>query len=240
MASAGCQAICFGVESGSQELLDVAKKRSDLAKVRDAMRMAQDAGISALASFIIGLPGETEATLRQTVAFAESLRDEFGALYGFHILAPFPGTEVRERAADYGLEILTSDWTHYDANHVVSRTPGAGPDAIRAVAQEYEATIERYKAYQDHLFAAGKLGGYERKLYLRRRRQELLWKLLLEDLLEEQPAFGAEPVAGLKQAVVAATGAKPELAEEEVDRLLALGAIVESKGAAGTRFSWAE
>lgn len=240
MARAGCQAICFGVESGSQELLDVAKKRSDLAKVRDAMRMAQDAGISALASFIIGLPGETEATLRQTVAFAESLRDEFGALYGFHILAPFPGTEVRERAADYGLEILTDDWTSYDANHVVSRTPGASPDAIRAVADEYEAMIERYKAYQDHLFAAGRLDGYERKLYLRRRRQELLWKLLLEDVLEAQPPFGAEPIAALKQAIAAATGAKSELADAEVDRLLALGAIVEATDAAGTRFAWAE
>ena len=240
MARAGCQAICFGVESGSQELLDVAKKRSDLAKVRDAMRMAQDVGICALASFIIGLPGETEATLRQTVAFAESLRDEFGALYGFHILAPFPGTEVRERAADYGLEILTSDWTHYDANHVVSRTPGASPDAIRAVADEYEATIERYCAYQDHLFAAGKLEGYERKLYLRRRRQELLWKLLQGDVVEALPPFGAEPVAALKQAVAGATGAKPELADAEVDRLLTLGAIVSTANAAGTRFAWAE
>jgi radical SAM superfamily enzyme YgiQ (UPF0313 family) len=208
--------------------------------VRDAMRMAQDAGISALASFIIGLPGETEATLRQTVAFAESLRDEFGALYGFHILAPFPGTEVRERAADYGLEILTSDWTNYDANHVVSRTPGASPDAIRAVADEYETTIERYKAYQDHLFAAGKLEGYEHKLYLRRRRQELLWKLLLDDVVEGLPPFAADPVAALKQAVAAETGAKPELADPEVDRLLALEAIVSTPDPAGTRFAWAE
>src|SRR5262245_5174547 len=240
MARAGCQAICFGVESGSQELLDVAKKRSDLAKVRDAMRMAQGAGISALASFIIGLPGETEATLRQTVAFAESLREEFGALYGFHILAPFPGTEVRDRAADYGLEILTSDWTRYDANHVVTRTPGASPEAIRAVADEYDATIERYRAYQDHLHAAGKLDGYERKTYLRRRRQELLWKLLLDDVVESLPPFGGDAVAELAEAVAGATGAKPEFAAAEVDRLLELGALARQEGAGGVRFAWAE
>jgi radical SAM superfamily enzyme YgiQ (UPF0313 family) len=240
MAKAGCQAICFGVESGSQELLDVAKKRSDLAKVRAAMRMAQDAGISALASFIIGLPGETEATLRQTVAFAESLREEFGALYGFHILAPFPGTEVRDRAAAYGLEILTNDWTEYDANHVVSRTAGASPDAIRAVADEYDATIERYRAYQDHLFAAGKLDGYEQKTYLRRRRQELLWKLLLDDVVESLPRFDGDAVDGLKQAVAAATGAKPDFAAAEVDRLLELGALAPQAGAAGVRFAWVE
>jgi radical SAM superfamily enzyme YgiQ (UPF0313 family) len=240
MARAGCQAICFGVESGSQELLDAAKKRSDLARVRDAMRMAQDAGISALASFIIGLPGETEATLRQTVAFAESLREEFGALYGFHILAPFPGTEVRERAAEFGLEILSHDWEQYDANHVVSRTPGASPEAIRAVADDYEATIERYRAYQDQLYAAGKLAGYEKKTYLRRRRQELLWKLLLGDVVEALPSFGAEPVVELKRAVCAATGAKPEFADAEVERLLALGALAARSGPDGTRFHWAE
>ncbi len=240
MARAGCQAICFGVESGSQELLDVAKKRSDLAKVRAAMRMAQDAGISALASFIIGLPGETEATLRQTVAFAESLREEFGALYGFHILAPFPGTEVRDRAAEYGLEILSSDWTEYDANHVVSRTAGASPEAIRAVADEYDATIERYRAYQDHLYASGKLAGYEHKTYLRRRRQELLWKLLLDDVVESLPPFGAEPVAELKRAIAAATGAKPDFVDAEVDRLLGLGALASSASAGGVRFAWAE
>jgi radical SAM superfamily enzyme YgiQ (UPF0313 family) len=240
MARAGCQAICFGVESGSQELLDTAKKNSDLAKVRAAMRMAQEAGISALASFIIGLPGETEATLRQTVDFAESLREEFGALYGFHILAPFPGTEVRERAAEYGLEILTSDWTRYDANHVVTRTAGASPEAIAAVADAYDATIERYRAYQDHLFAAGKLEGYEHKSYLRRRRQEMLWKLLLEDVVEALPPFRDDVDAGLRAAVAAATHEKPEFADAEVDRLLALGALEARPGADGVRFGWAE
>src|SRR5690606_32241568 len=175
MAKAGCQAICFGVESGNQEVLDLVKKNSNLAKVQEAMRMAQDAGICALASFIVGLPGETEETLRKSVAFAEELKQEFGSLYGFHILSPFPVTEVREKAAEYGLEILHSDWTRYDANHVVSRTPGASPDAIQAVADAYEDTIERYVRYQDHLFATGQLTGYERKTYLRRRRQTLLW-----------------------------------------------------------------
>jgi len=240
MARAGCQAICFGVESGSQELLDVAKKNSDLAKVRDAMRMTQSAGITSLASFIIGLPGETEATLRQTVAFAESLREEFGALYGFHILAPFPGTEVRDRAADYGLEILTSDWTRYDANHVVTRTPGASPAAIQEVSDAYESTIERYRAYQDQLFAAGRLEGFELKSYTRRRRQELLWKLLLDEVVESLPAFAEPALPGLTQAIVQATGAKPELVEAEVDRIVGLGALVAQRGSDGVSFAWAE
>ncbi|RIK94726.1 MAG: B12-binding domain-containing radical SAM protein [Proteobacteria bacterium] len=240
MARAGCQAICFGVESGNQEVLDLVKKNSNLDKVKQAMRMTQDAGISALASFIIGLPGETEQTLRKTVEFAEELKNEFGSLYGFHILSPFPGTEVREKAAEYGLEILSSDWTQYDANHVVSRTPGASPEAIQAVSDAYEDTIERYVRYQDHLFATGQLQGYERKTYLRRKRQTLLWKLLLDEVVESLPALAGDGVAELKRHVAEAAGVPADFASAEVERVLALGALVGDRSAEGTRFRWAE
>jgi radical SAM superfamily enzyme YgiQ (UPF0313 family) len=240
MARAGCQAICFGVESGSQEVLDLVKKRSNLDKVKEAMRMTQDVGISALASFIIGLPGETEETLRKTVEFANELHQEFGSLYGFHILAPFPGTEVRDKAKDYGLEILTDDWTQYDANHVVTRTPGADTAVIQSVADEYDETMERYMRYQDYLFTQNKLEGYERKMYLRRRRQSLLWQLLLNDTIEGLPAFPGDAPRELERAVAAATGVAAEVASEEMSRVLALGALIGEKTSAGVRYAWSE
>jgi radical SAM superfamily enzyme YgiQ (UPF0313 family) len=240
MARAGCQAICFGVESGDQEVLDLIKKNSSLAKVKEAMRMTKEAGISALASFIVGLPGETEETLRKTVEFAEELKNEFGSLYGFHILSPFPGTEVREKAAEYGLEILNSDWTKYDANHVVSRTPGASPEAIQAVSDAYEDTIERYVEYQKHLVATGQLSGYELKTYRRRKRQSLLWKLLLDEVVESLPALQGDAPEELTRHVIEATGAERALVAEEVARVLALGALVADQTAEGTRYRWAE
>jgi radical SAM superfamily enzyme YgiQ (UPF0313 family) len=222
-------------------VLDLVKKKSNLHKVKEAMRMTQKVGISALASFIIGLPGETEETLRKTVEFANELHSEFGSLYGFHILSPFPGTEVRDRAGEYGLEILTSDWTKYDANHVVTRTGGADTRAIQSVADEYDATMERYLKYQDYLFAQGKLEGFEKKMYLRRRRQSLLWKLLLDDVVEGlRPFAGADPVAELKEAVALATGGDSPLVAQEIDRVLALGALAQEETAQGTRFAWTE
>ena len=240
MKRAGCQAICFGVESGSQEILDLVKKKSSLEKVKEAMRMTQEVGITALASFIIGLPGETEETLRKTVEFANELHQEFGSLYGFHILAPFPGTEVRDKAKDYGLEILTDDWTQYDANHVVTRTPGADTAVIQSVADEYDETMERYMRYQDYLFAQDKLEGYERKMYLRRRRQSLLWQLLLNDTIEGLPAFPGDAPRELERAVAAATGVAADVASEEMSRVLALGALVGDKTSAGVRYAWSE
>ena len=240
MARAGCQAICFGVESGSQEMLDLVKKRTDLQKVREAMRMTQAAGISAIASFIIGLPGETAETLRKTVEFANQLHDEFGSLYGFHVLAPFPGSEVRERAADYGLEILTNDWRLYDANHVVSCTEGAPPEVIQEVADTYEQTMVRYLGYQDFLHANDQLEGYEKTMYLRRRRQSLLWKLLRDEVIEGLPAFRHDPLAELESAVAEATGAAPELLSSELERVLELGALVQRETRDGARFAWSE
>jgi radical SAM superfamily enzyme YgiQ (UPF0313 family) len=197
-------------------------------------------GISALASFIIGLPGETEETLRRTVEFANELHQEFGSLYGFHILAPFPGTEVRERAREYGLEILSDDWTQYDANHVVTRTPGADVSVIQSVADEYEETMERYMRYQDYLFAQGKLEGYERKMYLRRRRQSLLWQLLLNDTVESLPAFQRDPQRELSESVAAATGVEAAVVTEEISRVLALGALVPETTPEGVRYAWSE
>jgi radical SAM superfamily enzyme YgiQ (UPF0313 family) len=240
MASAGCEAICFGVESGNQEILDLAKKRSDLQKVREAMRMTQAAGITALASFIIGLPGETAETLRKTVSFANQLREEFGSLYGFHILSPFPGSEVRERAEEYGLEILTNDWRKYDANHVVACTEGAQPEEIQEVADAYERTMRRYLDYQDWLHASDQLRGYERAIYLRRRRQSLLWKLLREDVIEGLPPFRRDPLGELETAVVEATEAAPELVRSELERVLELGALVRRETRDGTRFAWSD
>jgi radical SAM superfamily enzyme YgiQ (UPF0313 family) len=241
MAEAGCHAICFGVESGNQEMLDLVKKHSSLAKVREAMRMTQEAGISTLASFIIGLPGETEETLRETVAFAESLRQEFGSLFGFHVLAPFPGTEARERAEHYGLEILTSNWEQYDANHVVSRTRGADVGALQTVADAYEDSIARYRTYQDYLYAQGRLEGYELRSYLRRRRQSLLWKLLLDDAVDTFAPFrSSDPQSELERAVADHTGADSTVVAEEMRRVVELGALTPRPGPDGVRFAWTD
>jgi hypothetical protein len=161
-------------------------------------------------------------------------------LYGFHILSPFPGTEVRDKAKEYGLEILSDDWTKYDANHVVTRTPGADTAVIQSVADEYDETMERYMRYQDYLFAQNKLAGYELKMYLRRRRQSLLWQLLLNDTIEGLPAFRGDAPRELEQAVATATGVAADVAVEEMSRVLALGALVGERTSEGVRYAWSE
>ena len=140
MKEAGCTWMLYGVESGNQQILDTVKKKITLEKIKEGVRLGKEAGIKIMASFIIGLPGETEETLNETVKFAL----ELDTTWGFNVLSPFPGTEVREKADEYGIEILTSDWSKYDANTAVTRTEGAGPEEIAGALSRYNQGLELY------------------------------------------------------------------------------------------------
>jgi anaerobic magnesium-protoporphyrin IX monomethyl ester cyclase len=92
MRQAGCIRTAFGVESGNQEILDsVIGKHLKLDQIRAAFRAAKKAGMETIGFFIIGLPGETEQTMDETIRFACEL-DPLVA--NFSIATPFPGTEL--------------------------------------------------------------------------------------------------------------------------------------------------
>lgn len=89
MARSGCHCIAWGLESGNKEILAHARKGVDPDRARQSLRWAREAGIKNWGYFIIGLPGETEATIRQTIDFSKSLPLDIAL---FHIAAPYPGT----------------------------------------------------------------------------------------------------------------------------------------------------
>jgi anaerobic magnesium-protoporphyrin IX monomethyl ester cyclase len=175
MKEAGCTWLLYGVESGNQQVLDTINKKITLDKVREAVRMAKDAGIDILASFIFGLPGETRETIKESVQFGL----ELGTSYGFHVLSPFPGTEVRERADEFGIEILSNDWTKYDCNRPVTRTAGAGPAEIAEALHEY---YEQIKLVLTHMEEKG--DPKQAELAKSKRRSPLSWALLQGDVIE--------------------------------------------------------
>lgn len=138
MAAAGCDSVSFGVETGNAEMLKRIKKGIKLEQVHAAVKMCQASGMIAHASFIIGLPGETKETLSQTDHFAKSTK----AIYGYHFLAPFPGTTVQEKIQDYDLEIMTDDWSRYDANDAIVKTSSLLPQDMREFGARYDQEME--------------------------------------------------------------------------------------------------
>jgi len=189
MRDNGCDSVSYGVESGNQEMLDRIRKGITLDQVRKAVRMCTDAGMICHTSFIAGLPGETLETLRETDAFAQSL----GAMYGYHILAPFPGTTVREEVDSYDLEILTSDWSLYDANRAVARTSTLAPADIERFVEDFEGAIDEewQRLVRDYRNGTVAPSDYLRvEGYFRTR---LIYRILAEDLVE---SLGVFPAAG--------------------------------------------
>lgn len=77
MKNAGCEVIWFGVEKGSQKMLDYLNKRITISQIREAFKLCKKNGIRAGASFMIGIPGETMDDVYQTIDFACKLDPDF-------------------------------------------------------------------------------------------------------------------------------------------------------------------
>ncbi len=100
MKRSGCYGLAFGIESGSQAVLDRNKKKLDLDRVAAGIEMVKRHGIEAHGFFIIGLPGETVATIRETIDFARRVPLDRA---NFALLAPLPGSDIfQEYVLDRG------------------------------------------------------------------------------------------------------------------------------------------
>jgi anaerobic magnesium-protoporphyrin IX monomethyl ester cyclase len=98
MRQAGCWFISWGIESANDDILKHAHKGVTAERALQALKWSHEAGIMNWGYFIIGLPGETEDTIKQTIKFAKKLPLDIAL---FHIAAPYPGTpfffEVMEK-----------------------------------------------------------------------------------------------------------------------------------------------
>ena len=109
LKSSGLKTIYYGVESGSQRILDLMKKGITLKNVEDAVKMAKDVNLEVLTSFILGYPGETEEDMNTTIDFSTKLDSDYCQ---YSILTPFPGTPIYKDLIEKNL-IDNEDWDRY-------------------------------------------------------------------------------------------------------------------------------
>ncbi len=114
MGQAGCWMIAWGIESGNYEILKHARKGADPAKAERALTWSRRAGIKNWGYFIIGLPGETEATIRETIAFSKKLPLDIAL---FHIAAPYPGTPFFFEVVQNGWFRAGTRWEEVDMDN---------------------------------------------------------------------------------------------------------------------------
>lgn len=90
MARAGCRLVIVGFESASQEILNNVSKGTTVKQLEKMADNVRKSGIQLHADFVFGLPGETKATIGQTINFIRKIKPDIIQL---SVAAPFPGTE---------------------------------------------------------------------------------------------------------------------------------------------------
>ncbi len=111
MAKAHCRTLMFGIESGSQSVLDRLKKEQTLAEVETAVRNAKQAGIEIVHGFfVVGNPDETVEDMKATFKFASKLPLD---TFGFNRLCVYRGTPLWQEYVKRGLVSEVTDWYKY-------------------------------------------------------------------------------------------------------------------------------
>jgi len=91
LRKANCVALYFGLESGSSRVLEQVKKGTNLEQIRRVSRLVREAGIVSMVSVLLGLPEETEADIRETLALMRSLECD---VFDVNSYIPLPGTPL--------------------------------------------------------------------------------------------------------------------------------------------------
>lgn len=99
MRQAGCRGVSVGIESGSQQVLDLAHKRLKVSDAAKTIEILKKTGIAQYLSFILGLPGETLETVNETRQFIRRTKPT-----GFQVngLVPYPGCQLYDDAVQHG------------------------------------------------------------------------------------------------------------------------------------------
>jgi len=149
LRSAGLNTLYYGVESGSQRILNLMKKGITLKQAETAVRSAKDVGIEVLTSFILGFPGETSEEIDKTIDFSIKLNADYSQ---YSILTPFPGTPVYYDLKEKKL-IDTENWNKYTVMKSVIKYEDLGLSkkmVERKLAQAYFRFYSRPKYLLKH------------------------------------------------------------------------------------------
>jgi len=119
MKQAGCDRIHYGVEAGSPEVIETLRKGITIEQVKRVFSETKSVGISILAYFMIGSPGETRSQMDESLRLARELKPDYLHL---SITTPFPETDLYRMGFEKG--VLKEDyWREFARNPVKGFIP---------------------------------------------------------------------------------------------------------------------
>jgi len=132
LKEAGCRHILFGVESGSQRMLDAMNKGITTDQIRKAIDLTRKSGIETTGYFIIGYPGETEETLKDTVELIKKCNLDNVSAYLF---TPLPGSAAYK---DIDKSTYVEDWEKMNSfDNIVFIPHGLTADKLKEYQSRY-------------------------------------------------------------------------------------------------------
>lgn len=178
MREAKCQLVSFGVESGSQKILDAVNKRTTVEQNERAIGWAKEVGIPVSISVIIGYPGETSDTLKQTMDFIRKVEPDYVYLC---LATPYPGTALRELVKELGWN-MSIEWSQYDLQTPVFENPLLPNDVLLETRKEF------YKNFYSptYILRQSLKGNFYSQMMARTALNYILWRTKLPRLV---PAF---------------------------------------------------
>ena len=146
MKEVGCFAVWFGVESGSQTVLDAMRKGITPAQTINAFSWAKEVGLMTVAGVVLGFPGETKETIWETIKFIERLNP---GDVGYYIATPYPGTPLYEHVVKDGL-LKIHDFDRFDTATPVFEMGTMTGQELREIR---ERAFERFYLRPSYFFS---------------------------------------------------------------------------------------
>ncbi len=139
MRAAGIAWVAWGVESGSQKILDSIKKDIKVENVIKDFALTKKAGIKSLAFMMLGFPGETPADINLTARLVKKIKPE---ITRFHIVTPYPGSELRKYLDECNLLETTDDYKFDTRINVIHHTKEMTAEEIK---KYYKLLVFRFE-----------------------------------------------------------------------------------------------
>ena len=138
MKNAGCVSVWFGVESGTQQVLDEMKKGISPEQTIRAIKWVRELGLKPVPNVLLGFPGETKETAWKTIKFAEKISPDEVAFY--NIATPYPGTPMYDHVIKNGW-LRVTDFDLYDATTPIFETPTL---SLKELGELYEKAFQSF------------------------------------------------------------------------------------------------
>jgi len=146
MKEAGCISVWFGVESGSQQVLDAMKKGITPELTAKVFGWVREVGLKPVPNVILGFPGETKKSAWETIKFIEKISHDDVGFY--NVATPFPGTPMYDLVLEKGW-LRVADFDRYDTTTPIFETPWL---SIKELGKLRESAFHHYYLRRAYLF----------------------------------------------------------------------------------------